>query len=254
MRIRTIKPEFFLHEGLFDAESESGLPIRIAFAGLWCAADREGRFKWEPRKLGIQILPWDGCDFSRVLDALTTRGFVVKYTSGTDVFGWIPSFLKHQVINNRERPSELPNPLECNQIDASTTREARVDHAGQGEGKGREQGKEGKGKELLSVKPDEYPPIVENLWKLFPPNSRLRSSKFKLHEQWRKLKAKPDEQTITDSLTKWASCHEWTKDGGQFAPGAHFWLKDRKWESEPISANAQNQFRGTNEALSLKIL
>ena len=108
--------------------------------------------------------------------------------------------------------------------------------------------------QLLSVKPDEYPPIVENLWKLFPPNSRLRSSKFKLHEQWRKLKAKPDEQTVTESLVKWASCHEWTKDGGQFAPGAHLWLKDRKWESEPISGNAQNQFRGTNEALSLKIL
>jgi hypothetical protein len=108
--------------------------------------------------------------------------------------------------------------------------------------------------QLLSVKPDEYPPIVENLWKLFPPNSRLRSSKFKLHEQWRKLKAKPDEQTVTESLVKWASCHEWTKDGGQFAPGAHLWLKDRKWESEPISANVPNQFRGTNEALSLKIL
>ncbi len=107
---------------------------------------------------------------------------------------------------------------------------------------------------LLSDKPDEYPPIVENLWRLFPPNSRLRSSKFKLHEQWRKIKAKPDEQTVTESLTKWASCHEWTKDGGQFAPGAHLWIKDRKWESEPITTNAPNQFRGTNETLSLKIL
>ncbi len=146
-----------MHEGLFDAESESGLPIRIAFAGLWCAADREGRFKWEPRKLGIQILPWDGCDFSRVLDALTTRGFVVKYTCGTDVFGWIPSFQKHQVVNNRERLSELPNPLECNQIDASTTRASRVDHAEQGEGKGREGNKEGKGGGRESPPPLDFP-------------------------------------------------------------------------------------------------
>ena len=69
MRIRTVKPEFFTHEGLFELEKETGLPIRVAFAGLWCAADREGRFKWEPRRLGVQILPYDQVDFSRVLDA-----------------------------------------------------------------------------------------------------------------------------------------------------------------------------------------
>ena len=79
MRIRTIKPEFFHHEGLFEAELETKLPIRVAFAGLWCIADREGRFKWEPRRIGVQVLPYDGVDFSRVLDALTTRGFVFKY-------------------------------------------------------------------------------------------------------------------------------------------------------------------------------
>src|SRR4051812_45234679 len=87
MRIRSIKPEFFLHEGLYELEQEAGLPIRVAFAGLWCAADREGRFKWEPRKLGVMILPYDGLEFSRVLDALSTRGFVVKYTSEGSDFG-----------------------------------------------------------------------------------------------------------------------------------------------------------------------
>ncbi len=146
MRIRTIKPEFFLHEELFNAEKETKLPLRLAFAGLWCAADREGRFKWEPRRLGIQILPYDGADFSRVLDALSTRGFIVRYSSGTGVFGFIPSFAKHQVINNRERESELPDPSQSilnEGDDASGTREARVDHAGKAEGKGREQGKEG---------------------------------------------------------------------------------------------------------------
>lgn len=146
MRIRTIKPEFFLHDALFNAEKESKLPLRLAFAGLWCAADREGRFKWEPRRLGIQILPYDGIDFSRVLDALTTRAFVVRYACGTGVYGVIPSFPRHQVINNRERESDLPDPAQCAQnegIDASVTRGARVGHAGKEEGKGREQGREG---------------------------------------------------------------------------------------------------------------
>ena len=159
MRIRTVKPEFFNHEGLFEAERESGLPLRVAFCGLWCAADREGRFKWEPRRLGTQILPYDGVEFSRVLDALTTRGFLVKYACRDALFGAIPNFLKHQVVNNRESDSILPNPSDenCELLNvlsdlervshASVTREPREGHACKAEGKGREGNKEGKGKE-----------------------------------------------------------------------------------------------------------
>jgi len=118
MRIRTIKPEFFNHEGIFDAEHETKLPLRLAFIGLWCAADREGRFKWESRRLKTQIMPYDSCDFSRVLDALTTRGFIVKYATESGEYGCIPSFNRHQVINNRERDSELPEPNDDNLCDA----------------------------------------------------------------------------------------------------------------------------------------
>lgn len=157
MRIRTIKPEFFHHEGLFEAESQTKLPLRVAFAGLWCIADREGRFKWEPRRIGVQVLPYDGVDFSRVLDALTTRGFVVRYRVGDACFGLIPSFRKHQVINNKESQSVLPdpdgnieeNPINTDESDASVTREPREDHACHKEGKGKE-GKEGDGTRELS--------------------------------------------------------------------------------------------------------
>lgn len=145
MRIRTIKPEFFTHELLYDAESRESLPLRLSFIGLWCAADREGRFKWEPRRLGVQILPYDLIDFSRVLDALTTRGFIVRYASPEGEFGYIPSFPRHQVINNRERDSELPDPNDCKEFDACPTRAPRVDHAGKAEGKGREGNMEGNG-------------------------------------------------------------------------------------------------------------
>lgn len=148
MRIRTIKPEFFTHDGLFELEQQTQLPIRVAYIGLWCASDREGRFKWEPRRLGAQILPYDGIDFSRVLDALATRGFVVRYASPGSkdaCFGWIPSFTRHQVINNRERSSEFPNPPDNNDIDACPTRAPHVNDAcptplnlDQAEGKGKE--------------------------------------------------------------------------------------------------------------------
>lgn len=144
-RIRTIKPEFFLHEGLYDLEEETSLPVRIAFAGLWTQADREGRFKWRPRQLKTQILPYDDVDFSRVLDALLTRGFIGKYAVEGYEYGYVPGFLDHQVINNRERDSSLPEPNEINEL----ARESRVGHATGACTSGREgKGRGGKGTDL----------------------------------------------------------------------------------------------------------
>lgn len=121
-RIRTIKPEFFRHYELYLAEKEEGLPLRVAFAGLWTVADREGRFRWKPEELKLDCLPYDDLDFSRVLDALATRGFVEMYTANGAMYGWIPGFKKHQVINAREKGSDLPDPLDSN----TSTRDARV--------------------------------------------------------------------------------------------------------------------------------
>ena len=174
MRIRTIKPEFFLHDSLFDAESESKLPLRVAYIGLWCAADREGRFRWEPRRLGAAILPYDCIDFSRVLDALSTRGFIERHASEGVDFGVIPSFKRHQIINNRETPSNLPEPSKESMVIGTPTREPRETDAcgtrgqrpkaeGKGrEGKGREQEGNGNGRvdDALSIY-EAYPKKVE---------------------------------------------------------------------------------------------
>lgn len=150
-RIRTIKPEFFTHEVLFDAEKDCGLPLRLAFVGLWTCCDRDGRFEWRPRPLKTHIMPYDDVDFSRVLDALATRGFVVKYASDGKEYGCIPSWARHQVVNNREAASDIPDISEGAVITYEMTREPRVDDASQSctsgrEGKGREL--EGKGREL----------------------------------------------------------------------------------------------------------
>ena len=186
MRIRTIKPEFFNHEGIYDAELDTGLPLRLSFIGLWCVADRDGRFKWEPRRLKVKILPYDDTDFSRVLDALATRGFILKYAFETEVFGCIPSFNRHQVINNRERPSELPDPFNCNVIDASATREARVEHASKEEGKGKEGNKERKGRE--GEQGAALAPIVLNQsdWHRDSPMHDLMKRINSLHSTWAK--------------------------------------------------------------------
>jgi hypothetical protein len=181
-RIRSIKPEFFRHEALYEAERDTGLPLRIAYSGLWTAADREGRFRWSPRQLKLDCLPYDDVDFSRVLDALTTRGFIVRYAVEGKEYGCIPSWKSHQVINNREKASDLPAFNENNAL----TREPRVDDAPptpleqtQGEGKGKEGEREGKGIVSRSVADATRPAEdskFEEFWRAYPrrdgPNPR----------------------------------------------------------------------------------
>jgi hypothetical protein len=117
-RIRAVKPELFRHESLFEAEQECQLPLRLAFIGLFACCDREGRFRWRPRQLKLDVLPYDSIDFSRVLDALATRSFLVKYEVAGEVYGCIPSWKKHQVVNNKEMESELPSFEDSREVDA----------------------------------------------------------------------------------------------------------------------------------------
>ncbi len=107
-KIRTVKPELFSHEGLFEAEMDYHLPLRLAFIGLFTCCDREGRFRWQPRRLKRDLLPYDNLDLSRVLEALAERGFIKKYQHEDEYYGCIPSWSKHQYINQHETKSVIP--------------------------------------------------------------------------------------------------------------------------------------------------
>lgn len=145
-RIRTIKPEFFRHYELYQAEKETGLPLRLAFIALWTVCDREGRFKWRPEMLKVECLPYDSVDFLRVLDALNTCGFIVKYACNEREFGYVPSFNDHQSINNKESSSMLPVPTLDNIIQRVKHASSTCINLDQGEKeKEKEKEKEGKG-------------------------------------------------------------------------------------------------------------
>lgn len=157
-RIRTVKPSLFRHLELYQAEVETGLPLRIAWVGLFCCCDREGRFEWKPHELKLDCLPFDPLDFSLVLDAFATRGFIVKYTVGTRHYGVIPTFQIHQFINHREIPSKLPAPpfdtRKERVDDALSTRHgyARGEEEGEGRVEGEREGERIKNKNLSSEK------------------------------------------------------------------------------------------------------
>jgi hypothetical protein len=158
-RIRTIKPEFFKNSRLHEAEIAAGLPLRLAFAGLWCCADREGRFRWKSKELKLDCLPYDDVDFEAVMVALERNDNIRSYVVDGKKFGYIPAWSDHQIVNARETPSVLPEPPcqagptstdGARNADASATGEPRVPDASttrHGNACEEGKGKEGKGKE-----------------------------------------------------------------------------------------------------------
>lgn len=109
-RKRQIEPGFFRHEELYMLEKTSGLPCRVAFAGLWTVADREGRFRWKPNELKLDILPYDELDFGRVLEALESSAFIESYEVDGRRYGYIPSWHEHQTPHLKEQASTIPAP------------------------------------------------------------------------------------------------------------------------------------------------
>lgn len=107
-RIRTVKPDVAKHELLFELEQRTSLPIRFTWVMLPTICDREGRFKWRPLSMKTDVLPYDRVEFESVLSALLEAGQVVKYRHGSEWFGWVPTFTKHQRVSPREDASELP--------------------------------------------------------------------------------------------------------------------------------------------------
>lgn len=155
-RIRTVKPEFFKHHDLYLAEIFTGLPLRLAFQGLWLCADKEGRFKWQPMPLKLDILPYDDIDFNQVLCELARYGWILQYDFEGKHYGVILSFKEHQRITGTESKAEsrIPPPPEKKQIgnileSHKIALEALRKQQGRLEGKG----KEGNG---VSILPNKY--------------------------------------------------------------------------------------------------
>jgi len=205
-RIRTIKPEFFTSE---DIVSLTPL-ARLFYVSLWCEADREGRLEWKPGTFKLRYLPADNCDVSALGKELEGRGLIVLYEIGGKNYAEIPSFTRHQVINNRESASVLPGVP-----DASRTRGPRVKGAKsrvQGEGKGKE------GKEGASA--------FAEFWEAWPKSERKHDKgacekKFNDERLWEILDVILADIEVKKLTDKWKS---------GFIEAPEVYLNRRRWE------------------------
>jgi hypothetical protein len=104
-RARNIKP------GLFSNELLVELPAfdRLAFIGLWCLADREGRLEDRVKRIKIELFPCDDYDVEEGLARLAAAGFISRYqVAGFSVIE-IVNFQKHQSPHGSEKDSTLPD-------------------------------------------------------------------------------------------------------------------------------------------------
>ena len=108
MRSRIIRAEFFTDENILGLS----MAARMFFIGLWCVADRAGRFEWKPKQLKVQIFPGDNIEVEPLLNELCICKLVHAYAFECKHFGVITNFLKHQSINRNEAQSKIPQPPE----------------------------------------------------------------------------------------------------------------------------------------------
>lgn len=249
-RIRTIRPEFFKHERLADLS-----PLhRLLFIGLWCQADREGRMEYRPRRLKIEILPFDDCDLDAMVADLERHPdrLVVRYAVEGRHFLQIPSFARHQRFHPKENPSQIPEIPKDFMHDPCMSHACPMhDHASRypeypeypvtpdsgvtataTSGQQQQQPEVNAGRDTFDV-----------FWEQYP----RKTDKREAFGIWAKLRLElvPD---VMAGLMRWRASPEW-EDG--FAPSPARFLRRRKWEDEPPSERARS---GPNRTASEKTM
>lgn len=109
MRIRTIKPEFFKHDVVASLDPRT----RLLFIGLWCLADCKGRLEDRPKRIGVEVLPYDqDYDVDVGLAALDKHGLITRYNADGKQLIQVVSFASHQRITGKEAEyaSRFPSP------------------------------------------------------------------------------------------------------------------------------------------------
>lgn len=142
MRIRTIKPDFWKHDGI--AELQYG--TRLLFIALWCIADRRGRMEDRPRRIKAECFPYDELDVDAMLSELHRAGFIDRYEAeGVRVIE-VCSFEKHQRLTGKEAETEsiYPGKQRGNNGEAPSTSPVAQERKGK-ERKGIGKEEEGKG-------------------------------------------------------------------------------------------------------------
>lgn len=104
MRTRLLSPDFFRDDELGKLSAE----CRLLFAGLWVIADREGRLDDKPARIVADIFPYDTIDVNPLLEQLTNKPFIQRYSVDDKQYIQIVSWKLYQHPHKTERESKIP--------------------------------------------------------------------------------------------------------------------------------------------------
>jgi len=217
LRARNVKPGFYKDDLLAECEPLA----RILLTGLWCLADREGRLEYRPRRIKAEALPYDDIDICKLLDQLNTRGFIVVYRYGDEIFLEIPGFAQEQSPNVKEGASTIPAPCEHDTCMVLVS--------------------------PLPPSPFLFPdnPLPPNT----PKRARAQGTLRRFGEFWDaypKKKAKGDAEKawarinpsellieqILSAVQRAKTSKDWTREDGRYIPHPATWLNRKGWEDE----------------------
>lgn len=104
-RSRNIKPSFFTNEIIGTLEPIVGM----AFIGLWCLADRDGRLEDRPLRIKAELFPYrESLDINGYLTVLERNRFIERYEVDGVRYIQIVNFAKHQNPHHTEKSKEYP--------------------------------------------------------------------------------------------------------------------------------------------------
>ena len=231
-RARNIKPSFFQNEELGELN-----PLdRLAFIGMWTIADFKGCIELRAKRLKVQLLPYDECDFETIVNNLEQSRFISTYSVLGQRYIKIINFEKHQNPhkNERESGSDIPDISEQDEITNEnndlTKDGTKPDFIGTARA------------DSLLLIPDSLNPIpVKNqsrenalddgfheFWNFYP----KKVGKDAAHKAWKKQK--PNVDDVLQALIWQKESSQWFKNNGAFIPNPATYINEGRWKDEPM--------------------
>lgn len=207
-RSRNIKPAFFQNEKLGELK-----PInRLAFIALWTVCDFKGCLEYRPKRLKVQLLPYDDCDIKEIINNLVDSEFIQIYSVEDQDYIKILNFEKHQNPhkNEKEAGSDIPD------IDGTKTDNIGTSRA-----------------DSLLLIPDSFNPLTESIekdfnefWLSYP----KKTGKEAARKAWNKTR--PNITIVLNALAWQKESKQWFEKGGQFIPNPATWINQHRWDDE----------------------
>jgi hypothetical protein len=224
MRIRTLKPEFWMHEGLCSCSEFSRL-LAIALLN-W--ADDEGYFMANPTLIKGQLFPFEE-DSKKVpgsLLELSSVGWIElgEMADGRSV-GRVLNFLKHQRVD-KPRKSEIKDL--CSFQESSKNPPRILQEASTEEWKGME----GNGKDQKIERADDFSADATKIVEAYPRRERWA-------ESLKVVMAHLNEgESSQEMLAGTKACAEVIQrmpggSSGPFVPSAEAFFSKKRWKDDP---------------------